>query len=124
MCSLGRILFFILLLLLFVGNSNTPTFAFSQDVKDAQVLLNSLGFDAGPEDGISGAKTEAALSEFYASQEKTFDGFLSENELLDLMNFLDAQAQQKGNEIKVSSEVKKSDMGLSNERKKVDPLIM
>lgn len=43
MCSLGRILFFILLLLLFVGNGNTPTFAFSQDVKDAQVLLNSFG---------------------------------------------------------------------------------
>ena len=105
MCSLGRILFFILLLLLFVGSGQTPAFAFSQDVKDAQVLLNSLGFDAGSEDGISGAKTKAALSEFYASQEKTFDGFLSENELVDLMNFLDAQAQQKGNEVKVSSEV-------------------
>lgn len=105
MCSPGRILAFVLLLLLPITSGHTPAFAFSQDVKDAQVLLNSLGFDAGPEDGISGAKTEAALSEFYASQEKTFDGFLSENELLDLMNFLDAQAQQKGNEIKVSSEV-------------------
>lgn len=105
MCSPGRILAFVLLLLLPITSGHTPAFAFSQDVKDAQVLLNSLGFDAGSEDGISGDKTKAALIEFYASQEKTFDGILGENELVDLLNFIDAQTQQKGSEAKVSSEV-------------------
>ena len=68
-------------------------FAFSQDIKDAQVLLNSLGFDAGQGDGINGSKTKSALIEFYLSQQKIYDGVLSENELADLMNFIDAQAQ-------------------------------
>ena len=67
-------------------------FAFSQQVKDAQVLLNSLGFNAGPEDGLDGDKTKLALVEFYSSQQKTFDGELIENELVDLMNFIDAKA--------------------------------
>ena len=69
-----------------------PVFAFSQQVKDAQVLLNSLGFNAGPEDGLDGDKTKLALVAFYSSQQKTFDGELSENELVDLINFIDAKA--------------------------------
>ena len=48
-------------------------FAFSQDTKDAQVLLNSLGFDAGQEDGINGSTTKSALIEFYSSQQKIYD---------------------------------------------------
>jgi micrococcal nuclease len=75
----------------------TPVFAFSQDIEDAQVLLNSLGFDVGPEDGISGDRTKSALIEFYTSQNKTFDGVLSENELADLMDFIDEQAQKQSN---------------------------
>ena len=70
----------------------SPLFAFSQQVKDAQVLLNSLGFDAGPEDGLDGRRTKLALIEFYAAQQKTFDGQLSDNELFDLINFINAKA--------------------------------
>ena len=70
----------------------SPLFAFSQHVKDAQVLLNSLGFDAGPEDGLDGGRTKLALIEFYAAQQKTFDGQLSDNELFDLINFINAKA--------------------------------
>ena len=92
--SRGRILAFALLLLPFIGGI-TPVFAFSQEVKDAQVLLNSLGFDAGVEDGIIGNKTNAALLEFYSSQQKSFDGVLSENELADLMDFVDAKARRE-----------------------------
>jgi hypothetical protein len=53
--------FFIPILCLLFLMSGTTGYAFSQDVKDAQVLLNSLGYDAGVEDGISGNKTKAAL---------------------------------------------------------------
>ena len=70
----------------------SPLFAFSQQLKDAQVLLNSLGFDAGPEDGHDDRKTKLALIEFYAAQQKRFDGQLSDNELFDLINFINAQA--------------------------------
>ena len=66
--------------------STSPLFAFSQQLKDAQVLLNSLGFDAGPKDGLDSRKTKLALIEFYAAQQKTFDGQLSDNELFDLIN--------------------------------------
>ena len=38
-------------------------FAFSQDIKDAQVLLNSLGFDAGQEDGINVLYRNQTLSQ-------------------------------------------------------------
>ena len=65
----------LLFLTLFLTTAVTsPLFAFSQQVKDAQVLLNSLGFDAGPEDGLDGRRTKQALIEFYAAQQKTFDG--------------------------------------------------
>ena len=64
-------------------------------MKDAQVLLNSLGFDAGPEDGLDGRKTKLALIEFYAAQQKTFDGQLSDNELFDLINCINAKALNK-----------------------------
>ena len=70
----------------------SPLFSFSQQVKDAQVLLNSLGFDAGLEDGLDGRRTKLALIEFYASQQKTFDGELSDNELFDLINFINTKA--------------------------------
>ena len=73
----------------------SPLFAFSQQVKDAQVLLNSLGFDAGPEDGLDGRKTKLALIEFYAAQQKTFGGQLSDNELFDLINCINAKALNK-----------------------------
>ena len=91
LCVLRNIKLFFLTLFLTTATT-LPLFAFSQQVKDAQVLLNSLGFDAGPEDGLDGSRTKLALIEFYASQQKTFDGELSDNELFDLINFINAQA--------------------------------
>ena len=90
-CFLRYNKFFVLALFLTTAVAS-PLFAFSQQVKDAQVLLNSLGFNAGIEDGLDGEKTNSALIEFYSSQQKTFDGELSKNELIDLMNFIDAKA--------------------------------
>ena len=89
-----RLFFFIAALTI----TGFPAFAFSQQVKDAQVLLNSLGFDAGLEDGLDGRRTKLALIEFYASQQKTFDGELSDNELFDLINFINTQALKEQSE--------------------------
>ena len=96
--------FFIPILCLLFLMSGTTGYAFSQDVKDAQVLLNSLGYDAGVEDGISGNKTKAALNDFYSSQQKAFDGVLNENELIDLMDFIDSQAAAQNNDNSIFSE--------------------
>ena len=56
-------------------------------VKTAQHYLNALSFNAGPEDGIYGRKTELALQLFYSQQGQKYDGRLSANELEDLANY-------------------------------------
>ena len=61
-------------------------------MKDAQVLLNSFGFGLRPDEGLDGRRTKLAMIEFYASQQKTFDGELVQNELFNLINFMNAQA--------------------------------
>ena len=53
-----------------------------EQILRAQQMLNDLGFDAGPADGIWGGKTSAALQSFYQnSTTREFDGELSRNEL-------------------------------------------
>ena len=76
LCVLRNIKLFFLTLFLTTATT-LPLFAFSQQVKDAQVLLNSLGFDAGPEDGLEGRRTKLALIEFYALQQTTVAAVVS-----------------------------------------------
>ena len=62
-----------------------PSFSLSAGVTaEAQRLLNELGYNAGPIDGLFGLKTKSALEEFYLVIGDTFDGNLSTNEILDL----------------------------------------
>jgi membrane-bound lytic murein transglycosylase B len=35
-----------------------------QDVRQAQEMLNALGYDAGPADGLMGPRTRAAIEAF------------------------------------------------------------
>ena len=51
------------------------------DVQITQQLLTNLGYDPGTIDGSYGGKTKRALVQFYASQDKVFDGALSLNEI-------------------------------------------
>jgi len=62
----------------------TATSALSGTVDKAQLLLNRLGFNAGPVDGAYGKKTKGALEAFYVNQGGTFDGKLDLNEIADL----------------------------------------
>ena len=56
----------------------------ANDVQIAQELLTNLGYTPGPIDGSYGSKTKYALENFYAAQNKKFDGELSKNEILAL----------------------------------------
>ncbi len=43
-----------------------PSLSLSDEVTaEAQRLLNELGYNAGPVDGLIGSKTESAIEEFY-----------------------------------------------------------
>ena len=56
----------------------------ANDVLVAQQLLTELGYVPGPIDGSYGGKTRAALENYYAAQNKKFDGDLSSNEIRSL----------------------------------------
>ena len=56
--------------------------AFASDgTREAQKLLNKLGYNVGTVDGIYGKKTERALEEFYSTRSDFYDGTLDGNEL-------------------------------------------
>ena len=76
----------------------TTSPAYTNTIVDAQKILNQLGFSAGRVDGQYGAKTQAALEDFYLSIGSKFDGTLNENELSDLY-------QAAGIERKATSEL-------------------
>ena len=56
----------------------------ASDVTAAQTILNHLGYNAGPVDGVYGRKTEAALQNLFTYQGQKYDGVLDENEMLEL----------------------------------------
>ena len=57
----------------------------ANDVQIAQELLTKLGYTPGPIDGSYGSKTKFALENFYAAQNKKFDGQLNANEIMSLI---------------------------------------
>ena len=57
-----------------VRSSSAPAPAASDQVREAQRLLNSLGYDAGPADGRMGTRTRTAVRRFQADQGITVDG--------------------------------------------------
>ena len=70
-------------LALSVINFSTPA-SFAGTVDEVQRLLNLLGYNAGPEDGIYGEKTKRALENFYLEKNETFDGTIDSIEIKDL----------------------------------------
>ena len=60
---------FILLMAVAVGLSIIPrAFANQHDVKQLQDILRDKGYDPGPSDGVMGAKTRDALSQYQQAQ--------------------------------------------------------
>ena len=60
----------------------------ANNVLEAQKMLTKLGYAPGPVDGSYGSKTKNALENFYAAQNKKFDGELSVNEITSLTKAL------------------------------------
>ena len=62
-----------------------PSLSSSDEVTaETQRLLNELGYNASPVDGLIGVKTKSALKEFYLLSGDTFYGNLSMNEIMNL----------------------------------------
>ena len=77
----------------------------SQDVYASQKMLNSLGYNAGPIDGIVGSKTTNAMTNYYADKGMTFDGTIDGNEVALLktdVGNLELSVEEKANELGVT----------------------
>ena len=53
----------------------------SLDVRQAQKMLNQLGYKAGSVDGIAGKNTNRAMQDFMTSVGRTFDGSIDSEEV-------------------------------------------
>ena len=67
----------------------------ANDISIAQKLLTDLGYAPGPIDGSFGGKTKRALENYYAAKNKSFDGKLDNNEIIDLKATLRNSVGQK-----------------------------
>lgn len=54
-----------------------PAPVVDEDIRQAQHILNELGYDAGPTDGLSGSRTRRALQSFQRSAGLPADGHMS-----------------------------------------------
>ena len=67
-----------------------PSFSLSDEVTaEAQRLLNELGYNAGPVDGLIGGKTRNAMSDAFKSVGKEWDRELDETDLAILRDILE-----------------------------------
>lgn len=57
----------------------------SDDLRLAQNILNTLGYDVGIADGLWESKTKNAFNNFYQNQDKIFDGNFDSKKLADLI---------------------------------------
>jgi localization factor PodJL len=60
------------------GNSQTASVDVTKAVRNIQGILNKNGYDAGPADGMMGARTKSAIQAFQADNGMTADGEVSE----------------------------------------------
>ena len=77
----------------------------SSDIKSSQIMLNQLGYKAGPADGIVGSKTTNAMTNYYADKGMTFDGTIDGNEVALLktdVGNLELSVEEKANELGVT----------------------
>ena len=51
-------------------------------LKQAQEILNEMGYEAGTSDGLWGRKTKTALQKFFKSNDLFFDGIFNDDDLL------------------------------------------
>jgi carboxyl-terminal processing protease len=82
----------------------------STDVKTAQIMLKSIGFDPGREDGFFDDKTQNAVIAFQKAQSLQADGVIKGESTLKLMDLLRQKIQQNDTQLQKAIEVLKERM--------------
>lgn len=73
------------------------------DIYEVQKMLNSLGFSAGIADGLYGAKTDNALTLFFNSINKVYDGTLDQDDKTILEKLFNDRPQTTSNNLSIIS---------------------
>ena len=90
-----------------------PSFSLSDEVTaEAQRLLNELGYNAGPVDGLIGSKTRNAMSDAFKSVGKAWDQELDEVDLAVLRNILEQETNVEPRTLAAVKTISASDLGL------------
>ena len=90
-----------------------PSFSLSDEVTaEAQRLLNELGYNAGPVDGLIGGKTRNAMSDAFKSVGKAWDQELDEVDLAVLRNILEQKTNAEPRTLAAVKTISSDDIGL------------
>ena len=76
----------------------------SPDIILTQRMLNKLGYQAGPTDGLLGNLTTTAIENFYTKIGKTYDGIIDSNEVNDLKKAVSEMPDLRSEERRVGKE--------------------
>ena len=105
----GRVRYFLLVILITLF----PNFSLSDDLTaEAQRLLNELGYNAGPVDGLIGGKTRNAMSDAFKSVGKEWDRELDETDLAILKDILKQKTNGEPKTLTAAKTISASDLGL------------
>lgn len=90
-----------------------PNFSLSDEVTaEAQRLLNELGYNAGPVDGLIGGKTRNAMSDAFKSVGKEWDRELDETDLAILRDILEQKTNGEPRTLAAAKTISANDLGL------------
>ena len=90
-----------------------PNFSLSDEVTaEAQRLLNELGYNAGPVDGLIGGKTRNAMSDAFKSVGKEWDRELDEGDLAILKDILKQKSNGEPKTLAAAKTISSNELGL------------
>ena len=90
-----------------------PNFSLSDEVTaEAQRLLNELGYNAGPVDGLIGGKTRNAMSDAFKSVGKEWDQELDEADLAILKFIQEQKNNGEPRTLAAAKTISTNDLGL------------
>jgi hypothetical protein len=76
----------------FLVSAGSAVIAGPTEVRQVQAMLNFIGYESGPADGVAGRRTNAAVEKFYRDRGQVFDGTIDGNEV----DFIKLEAEAKG----------------------------
>lgn len=70
----------------------TQGYTATSEIRAIQSMLNFIGYESGPADGVAGRRTVAAIEKFYSDRGQSFDGSIDSNEV----ETITAEAEAQG----------------------------